>query len=220
MTNTKNEKAPVVDEIGNSTSKNLLYVLTCEGVYRHEILGIFSDKEIAISKAELLILEEEDGYHKIFIGVCPMNAVIEDTKTTIKFTRTENSYRGEAKAFKRIDIQHPDPPANTKKIMKKPIKLWLDDIEDGANNIINPNHCKCGIPWEEPCKCPEKILEAFTDHIEQQIFHFEDFKKWLVNIYGDNCSKLSNTVLGLNGVEKLANNTYRSPYEVNSCKST
>lgn len=79
---------------------------------------------------------------------------------------------------------------------------------------MNKNTCECGIPWEDPCQCPEKVLEAFTMHHGFHIFYIQDFSKWFLNIYGDNNSELFNNVLNLDGVIELGTDAFQSPYEI------
>ena len=54
-----------------------LYVVTKEGVYRHEILGIYTEIKMAQKRVEE-VEKLEDGYHSIEIGTCNINESIED----------------------------------------------------------------------------------------------------------------------------------------------
>lgn len=82
-------------------------------------------------------------------------------------------------------------------------------------NIFNPNTCDCGIPWEKLCQCPENILESFSLEFKQKIFYYEDFAKWMENRYSkENCRKLINDVLNLEGVQEIGDSAYKTPYEV------
>jgi hypothetical protein len=91
-----------------STCSALLYILTYEGVYRHEILGVYSSKDKAFSAAERLILVEDDGYHDIEVGVCRVNTDINDIELVATFKRTEKyMYKKEErlpKTFDRVDV--------------------------------------------------------------------------------------------------------------------
>lgn len=83
--------------------------------------------------------------------------------------------------------------------------------------MANSSVCDCGVPWELPCKCPEKILERFSDyHFEKhgtQCFYYEDFYSWIVGEFGLGEASLVNDVLNLNGVEELGDSAYKTPYE-------
>lgn len=82
--------------------------------------------------------------------------------------------------------------------------------------MISPSVCACGIPWEEPCRCPEKVLESFSLHCGQRVFYFEQFHHWMQNSFGENpeCDTLINQVLNLDGVIELGTDMYEIPYEI------
>ena len=67
--------------------KDLLYVITREGVYRHEILGVFSDKQKAIESASIAINEEKDNYHEIHVGTIEPDKLVDDIRLLISFKR-------------------------------------------------------------------------------------------------------------------------------------
>lgn len=53
-----------------------LYVVTREGVYRHEIIGIYSNEKLAIDRAKSI---KHDNYHTYNVSSCVLNKNIEDT---------------------------------------------------------------------------------------------------------------------------------------------
>lgn len=57
-----------------------LYVVTKEGVYRHEILGIYTKIDLAQKRVEE-VDKLGDGYHSIEIGTCNINEPIEDIES-------------------------------------------------------------------------------------------------------------------------------------------
>ena len=57
-----------------------MFVITKEGVYRHEIVGIYSHRPAAIERAKERIKDEGDDYHKFEVMECEVNAPIEDGK--------------------------------------------------------------------------------------------------------------------------------------------
>lgn len=67
---------------------SLLYVVSYEGVYRQEILGVFDGEEKAVEAAELVISEEEDDYHEVHIGTCELNTLIEDVTNIHRFRKS------------------------------------------------------------------------------------------------------------------------------------
>lgn len=109
MNKTNSTDASKAAKVSKSTLNDLLYILTYEGVYRHEILGVFFNKDSAIKEAEVMIMKEDDGYHTVCIGTCPANTIVEDIENIITFTRTEKrTWGGEPKnpkTYKRVDVQ-------------------------------------------------------------------------------------------------------------------
>lgn len=55
-----------------------LYIVTCEGVYRHEILGIFDNEESAWKEAEERAKNDVDDYHNYDVSKCVLNNACED----------------------------------------------------------------------------------------------------------------------------------------------
>lgn len=78
----------------------------------------------------------------------------------------------------------------------------------------NPTFCKCGKPWEHPCKCPERILERFSDTLKNSVFYFNDFEAWMVIEFGSYNYQLGDSVLNIVGVIELGCDMYQTPYEV------
>jgi len=58
--------------------KEVVYVVTREGIYRHEILGVCSNLKKAERLREEVLIEEPDGYHEIAMGSIPLNTKVED----------------------------------------------------------------------------------------------------------------------------------------------
>ena len=65
----------------------LLFVVTYEGIYRHEILGVFDNLREAIRNCRKFILQEQDGYHDVHISKTEKNKPVKDVETIIVFTR-------------------------------------------------------------------------------------------------------------------------------------
>jgi len=55
-----------------------LYAVTREGIYRHEILGVFEKKDDAIFCAEGAYKEENDKYHSYHVLEFPLNKNVDD----------------------------------------------------------------------------------------------------------------------------------------------
>jgi len=66
-----------------------VFVVIREGVYRHEIVGIFSDFIKAKDIAKETIENEEDDYHKFLVGKCEIDKVIEDIEILGSFSRDD-----------------------------------------------------------------------------------------------------------------------------------
>lgn len=64
-----------------------LFVVTREGIYRHEILGVFHSLEEAKACA-LATAEAEDGYHDIAVGRIEVGKPVEDDTPVGRYTRT------------------------------------------------------------------------------------------------------------------------------------
>ena len=68
---------------------NTMFILTIEGVYRHEVVGVYSHLPAAVDRAKERISEEHDDYHKIEIMECEVNVPIEDGKLVAIVQRHE-----------------------------------------------------------------------------------------------------------------------------------
>lgn len=79
---------------------------------------------------------------------------------------------------------------------------------------ISPTFCKCGIPWELPCRCPESVLERFSHEHGYQRFYFEDLNNWVLSEFGAYDNAIIQSVLNLDGIIELGDSAYQSPYEV------
>lgn len=79
----------------------------------------------------------------------------------------------------------------------------------------DPTFCECKELWEDPCKCPEKILERFSEEevSSYRVFYFEDFERWMIKEFGTYDSELGDKVLNREGVMELGTDTYKTPYE-------
>ena len=55
-----------------------LFIVTKEGIYRHEILGVFSNIEKARKCAKIAYDNEVDKYHGFHIGITDLDKNIED----------------------------------------------------------------------------------------------------------------------------------------------
>ncbi len=67
-----------------------VYILIREGVYRHEILGVFLDLSAANESANELIKSERDSYHCITVYLAPIGATIEDAKEISSRDKTKS----------------------------------------------------------------------------------------------------------------------------------
>jgi hypothetical protein len=63
------------------------YILIRKGVYRHEILGIYEDLDIAIHEAKQALEREEDDYHNICLCSAEINKPIDDVKEIRRFNK-------------------------------------------------------------------------------------------------------------------------------------
>jgi hypothetical protein len=82
--------------------QNKVYVITCEGVYRQEILGIYEDRASAIREARAAILLEKDGYHDIMVSSCDLNKIVEDATPIFSIIRLDGG-KGEIKTQEHFD---------------------------------------------------------------------------------------------------------------------
>jgi hypothetical protein len=58
----------------------IVYIAIKEGVYRHEIVGVYDDVNKAIERAKELCDAEPDDYHNFDIGECTLNTPIGDVE--------------------------------------------------------------------------------------------------------------------------------------------
>ena len=72
---------------GEFSLTDLLYILTREGVYRHEILGVFSCLDEATKWCETAIREDSDDYHEYYVNTILPNQLVEDVLPLICFSR-------------------------------------------------------------------------------------------------------------------------------------
>ncbi len=82
---------------------------------------------------------------------------------------------------------------------------------------ISPTVCKCGIPWESPCRCPEDVLERFTHEHGGSVFYFTDLNNWVFLEFSTYDNDIIQSVLNIDGVIELGDSAYQSPYEVDVC---
>lgn len=64
-----------------------LYVVTREGVYRHEIVGVYDRQDIALEAAKTAIAEEDDDYHDFNVGECTLGCAITDVLNVAIFIK-------------------------------------------------------------------------------------------------------------------------------------
>ena len=69
-----------------------VYVITREGIYRHEILGVFTSLEEAVEIAEKEIMVEKDGYHDIHINSCDTDELIQDVSQLLMFRQGDGTF--------------------------------------------------------------------------------------------------------------------------------
>ena len=68
-----------------------IYVITREGVYRHEILGLYHDSKEAEKRAYGAIAAEPDGYHQVCVMVCETDKPIEDGIEILRLSREKTT---------------------------------------------------------------------------------------------------------------------------------
>ena len=64
-----------------------LYIAIVQGVYRHEIIGVYNDKEKANKSAITWLDQETDDYHEVIISTVELNVDCCDCTEIIKFTQ-------------------------------------------------------------------------------------------------------------------------------------
>jgi hypothetical protein len=65
----------------------MLNVVTKQGIYRHEIVGIYEDLMTAIGIARQSMQKEPDDYHEFHVSRCWVDTQIDDVKTYIRVSR-------------------------------------------------------------------------------------------------------------------------------------
>ena len=82
-------------------------------------------------------------------------------------------------------------------------------------STTNMSRCACGVPWEYPCRCPERVLSRFSETLEghSQCFYFDTFRGWMREEFGAYDPTLGDSVLNLDGVIELGADGYQTPYE-------
>ena len=58
-----------------------MFVVVVQGVYRHEILGVFDDYSLAVKVAQDAAYEEKDGYHTFEVLSGTLNQPVADMDT-------------------------------------------------------------------------------------------------------------------------------------------
>ena len=61
----------------------IIYTLIESAVYRHRIFGGYTDLEVAIKRA-VSIVEDDDGYHSVFIGKYETDTDIDDIEEIVE----------------------------------------------------------------------------------------------------------------------------------------
>lgn len=69
-----------------------IYVITKQGVYRHEIIGIFHDLDDALGATYEAMLAEPDDYHAFDISYAPLNKRIGDVELAVRFQREGDDF--------------------------------------------------------------------------------------------------------------------------------
>lgn len=64
-----------------------LFVVTVEGVYRHEIIGIYDAVEKADTRALEYIKAERDDYHDVSVHKCNINTPVDDVEVLFTYSR-------------------------------------------------------------------------------------------------------------------------------------
>lgn len=74
----------------------MLFIVTKEGVFRHEIIGIFDETESAWLAAERMINEETDDYHRAFISTAKINEfLVDDVKVIGEVVKADYVFTAE-----------------------------------------------------------------------------------------------------------------------------
>ena len=70
-----------------------VYILTRQGVYRHEILGIYENKDDAMSAGLVALEAESDAYHNIELNFARTGTPIEDAINLATWSYVRNPSR-------------------------------------------------------------------------------------------------------------------------------
>jgi hypothetical protein len=69
-------------------TEQIVFVVTREGVYRHEVLGIYRDSVDAGSRALQCANEEKDGYHEYVVWFAKVDEAMQDMQKLAVYHRT------------------------------------------------------------------------------------------------------------------------------------
>ena len=72
----------------------MVYLVIKQGIYRHEITGIFERKTLALQSAYFDIKHERDDYHHYVIAEAELNTPIEDVKGILIIKRIDKKVSG------------------------------------------------------------------------------------------------------------------------------
>lgn len=86
-----------------------IYTVYKQGVYRHEILGVFDTLENARKRAFLAALGEKDGYHNFAVAQSQLNEHVDDLKDLYYISSDNHVYgdypeRSNRRSLKSRDI--------------------------------------------------------------------------------------------------------------------
>ncbi|WP_415912506.1 hypothetical protein [Neptuniibacter sp. QD37_11] len=88
------------------------------------------------------------------------------------------------------------------------------------SHFVSPSVCQCGVPWENSCRCPESILERFSESHGKQRFYYTDLANWMRREFSfdywltEGDIALIRSVLALDGVVRHQNGVFETPYEL------
>jgi len=68
---------------------NPLYAVTKEGVYRHEIMGVYNDFNLAVNRAIDCMNSERDNWHQFDVLYFYLNEDMEDGKLAATISRRD-----------------------------------------------------------------------------------------------------------------------------------
>lgn len=77
----------------------IVYVITREGIYRHEVLGIFTTEQAAIDRAAQIDAGEPDHWHDIDIWTATLDVPIEDVTLLHKINTRQDRTRPDRVQF-------------------------------------------------------------------------------------------------------------------------